>query len=190
MSSLPQHVVKAGQQSDSNPYDFVLSTEQVDRMGDIIRQNWELRSFISNPVALFGHEHDKIIGTWENVRVEGKQLLGRLKMAKAGTSELVDTVRSLIEQRILRAVSVGFQPIEAKPRKGGEGFEFIKSALHEVSVVAVPANPGALAIAKAINPELAKQLFVKPDAEALPDSLGQLTTPNLDAMREKFKHII
>ena len=87
------------------------------------------------------------------------------------------------------SVSVGFQPVEATPRKGG-GWDFIKSALHEVSVVAVPANPNALAIAKAMKPEIASKLFVQLDSAAS-DSPGQSThtleTPNLEAARARLK---
>ena len=181
-------VHKAGHQSDDDPLEFVLSDESVDRMGDVIRASgWDLTAFKSNPIALFGHSHDQIIGVWDNVRVEGKRLLGRLKLAKPGTSPLIDTVRSLIDQRILKAVSVGFQAIESTPRKSG-GYDFIKSALHEVSVVAVPANPQALALVKAINPDLAKQLFVQSDS-LLDRSPGQSTikTPNLDSARVRFR---
>jgi len=185
-------VLKAGRQSDDDPLEFILSDESVDRMGDVIRADgWDLASFKKNPVALFGHSHDQILGVWENVRVEGKKLLGRLKLAKPGTSELVDTVRSLIDQRILKAVSVGFQPIESEPRKSGGGYDFIKSALHEVSVVSVPANPNALAIAKALSPEIANKLFVQLDPVAGEDRTGQSThtneTPNLEAARERLK---
>ena len=185
-------VLKAGRQSDDDPLEFILSDESVDRMGDVIRADgWDLASFKKNPVALFGHSHDQILGVWENVRVEGKKLLGRLKLAKPGTSELVDTVRSLIDQRILKAVSVGFQPIESEPRKSGGGYDFIKSALHEVSVVSVPANPNALAIAKALSPEIANKLFVQLDPVAGEDRTGQSThtneTPNLDAARSRLK---
>jgi HK97 family phage prohead protease len=185
-------VFKAGHQSAADPFDFVLSDESVDRMGDVIRADgWDLTAFRKNPIALMGHSHEHILGVWENVRVEGKQLLGRLKLAKPGTSELVDTVRSLIDQRILKAVSVGFQPIEAEPRKSGGGYNFIKSALHEVSVVSVPANPNALAIAKALSPEVADKLFVRLDPPAGEDRTGQSThdisTPNLDAARERLK---
>lgn len=190
--NLKDPVYKAGVQSESNPFDFVLSTEHVDRMGDVIRaSSWELRDFRSNPVALFGHDHNQVIGVWENVRVEGKQLLGSLKLAKKGTSDFIDTVRSLIEQRILKAVSVGFQPLEASPLKSGQGYEYTKSALHEVSVVAVPANPHSLAagVAKAMNPEIAKLLFVKSDAKDGTQDPGQMTTPKLDAMRQKFTFI-
>jgi len=183
-------VFKSGTQSAENPLEFVLSDESVDRMGDIIRAGgWDLNAFKANPIALLGHDHSSIIGVWENVRVEGKKLMGSLKLAREGTSELVDTVRSLIDQRILKSVSVGFQPVEATPRKGG-GWDFIKSALHEVSVVAVPANPNALAIAKAMKPEIASKLFVQLDSAAS-DSSGQSThtleTPNLEAARARLK---
>jgi HK97 family phage prohead protease len=185
-------VFKSGHQSAENPLEFVLSDESVDRMGDVIRADgWDLRQFKANPIALFGHSHDQILGVWENVRVEGKKLLGSLKLAKPGTSELVDTVRSLIDQRILKSVSVGFQPVEATPRKSGGGFDFIKSALHEVSVVAVPANPNALAIAKAFaSPEVAKMLFAQSSTPAGDDRSGQSTqnlTPNLEAARTRLK---
>jgi HK97 family phage major capsid protein/HK97 family phage prohead protease len=145
-----KHVI--GKQSDSNPLDFVMSDESVDRVGDIIEaKGWDLASFKKNPVALFGHDHHKPIGTWENVRIEGKKLIGRLKLAAEGTSAEIDTIRKLVEQRILRAVSVGFQPLDAKPIKETGGYRFIKQVLHECSLVAVPANSNALAIAKSLG---------------------------------------
>ncbi len=186
-----ENVFKSGHQSDDNPLEFVLSDESVDRMGDVIRAGgWDLKQFKSNPIALLGHDHSSIIGVWENVRVEGKRLLGSLKLAKEGTSDLVDTVRSLIDQRILKSVSVGFQPIEAEPRKAG-GWDFIKSALHEVSVVAVPANPNALAVAKAAYGEdIARKLFVKPDTTVGTfdgQTTSNLETPNLAAARTRLR---
>ena len=82
-------VFKAGHQDKSDPFTFVLSDESVDRMGDTIRASgWDLTSFKSNPIALFGHSHDKPVGRWENVRVVGKRLVGTLKLAKPGTSDL------------------------------------------------------------------------------------------------------
>lgn len=183
-------VFKTGHQSKDNPLDFVLSDESVDRVGDVIRADgWDLSHFKQNPIALMGHSHDSIVGVWENVRVEGKKLLGTLKLAKEGTSELVDTVRSLIDQKILKAVSVGFQPVDAKPRKDG-GYDFTRSLLHEVSLVAVPANPNALAVAKALKPHIAEKLFVQLDptvSKGAGQSTHQTTTPNLEAARERLK---
>ena len=185
-------VFKSGHQSSADPFEFVLSDETVDKMGDVIRASgWDLADFQKNPVALFSHDHTLPIGVWKNVRVEGKRLLGSLQLAKAGTSDFIDTIRSLLEQRILKAVSVGFQPIEAEGRKSGGGYDFIKSALHEVSVCSVPANPSALAVAKAAyTPEIANKLFVQLDPVAGEDRTGQSTiteTPNLEAARKRLK---
>jgi len=156
-----------GQQSAGDPYEFVMSDETVDRMGDVIvAKGWDLDDFQKNPIALFGHSHQNIIGKWENVQVSGKKLVGRLRMAREGTSELVNTVRSLVEQRILKSVSVGFMPQEMEPMldKDGRhtgGYRFIKSVLSECSLVAVPCNPNALATAKGmgVNREILKSVF-------------------------------
>ena len=148
---------KTGIQSEANPFEFVMSDQSVDRVGDVIEaKGWILDPFAKNPVALFGHNHDKPIGTWENVRIVGQKLIGRLKLAAEGTSAEIDTIRKLVEQRVLRAVSVGFQPLEAEPIKKTGGMRFTKQILHETSLVAVPANANALAIAKSLgaNPKL------------------------------------
>jgi HK97 family phage prohead protease len=185
-------VFKAGHQSSDNPMDFTLSNESVDRMGDIIRADgWDLTEFRKNPIALVGHDHTKIVGVWENVKIVGKQLIGSLKLASPGTSELVDVTRRLIEQGILKAVSVGFQPVEATPRKSGEGYDFTRSVLHEVSLVAVPANSSALAIAKSLSPDVADILFAKYGSADGDSDSGQPTqqtlTPNLEAARTRLK---
>ena len=143
-----------GTQSADDPFEFIMSDESVDRMGDVILANgWDLKDFKLNPIALWGHDHRSPIGLWENVRTVGKQLRGKLALAKQGTSVEIDTLRSLVEQRIIKAVSVGFAPIEYEPLndeadKFWGPFKFIKQALHETSLVSVPANPNALAVAK------------------------------------------
>jgi HK97 family phage prohead protease/HK97 family phage major capsid protein len=132
--------------------EFVLSDETRDRYGDIVEAaGWELRAFKRNPIALFGHDSSFPIGIWRNVRVEGKRLLGRLEFAAAGTSARIDELRSLVEQGVLKAVSVGFrvlaEPVPIEPR----GLRFTKHELLETSLVAVPANPAALSAAKALG---------------------------------------
>jgi hypothetical protein len=52
-----------------------------------------------------------------------------------------------VKAGVLRALSVGFAPIEMEPNGKG-GFNFNKWELLEVSVVAVPANPGATVFAR------------------------------------------
>lgn len=135
--------------------DFVLSDETLDRYGDIIEaKGWDLRDFKKNPIALFGHSGDFPIGNWENVRVAGGKLIGTLRLAAKGTSSRIDELISLVEQGILRAVSVGFRPLAAEPidkEKPYGGQRYKKSLLLETSLVSVPANPSALAIAKSLN---------------------------------------
>lgn len=135
--------------------DFVLSDETVDRYGDVIEaKGWDLRTFKKNPIALWAHDSRSVIGTWENVRVEGKRLIGRLKFAAKGTSDRIDELISLVEQGILRAVSVGFRPLEAEPLDKERPYgpqKYVKSELLETSLVAVPANPAALALAKSLH---------------------------------------
>lgn len=137
--------------SPTTGFEFVLSDATPDRMGDVIvADGWDLKNFQNNPIALFNHRADFPIGKWKNLRVVDGALRGHLQMAPAGTSERIDEIRKLIEADILRAVSVGFRPIESEPRKSG-GEIFRKSELVETSLVAVPANPNALAIAKSLN---------------------------------------
>src|SRR5580765_8118398 len=102
--------------SGDGDLEFVLSDDTVDRMGDVIdASGWKLSEFKKNPIALFGHSSSFPIGNWSDVRVDGNKLIGKLEFAKRGTSARIDELISLVEQRVLRAVSVGFEPIEYEP---------------------------------------------------------------------------
>lgn len=135
--------------------EFVLSDATVDRYGDIIDPaGWDLKWFKKNPIALFGHSNGFPIGTWANVRVEGGKLMARLVFAAAGTSARIDELRGLVEQGILRAVSVGFRPLTAEPIDSTKPYgpqRYTKQELLETSLVSVPANPAALAVAKSLH---------------------------------------
>lgn len=178
-------VYTKGTQSADDPLEFVMSDETVDRVGDVIvAKGWNLEDFMKNPIALFGHSHRDIIGKWEDVRIQGKRLIGRLKLARQGTSPEIDTIRSLVEQRILKSVSVGFRPMEFEPIKDQKGnptggYKFLKSALHECSLVAVPCNPNALATAKSFGCSMSqlKHLF--------PDQAGEANAPMTSEWLEK-----
>ena len=144
-------VVKVGTVDVSDDLEFVLSDATPDRYGDVVEaRGWDLSWFKQNPIALFGHDNAFPIGTWENVRVDNDRLVGRLKLAAPGTSARIDELRSLVEQKILRAVSVGFKPIESESN-GKRGIRFLKQELLETSLVSVPANPAALAVARSMN---------------------------------------
>lgn len=131
--------------------DFVISDGSLDNHGTRFNPNgWDLSRFKRNPIALFGHDPRFPIGNWENVRVDGGRLIGRLKLAAKGTSDRIDELIRLVEQGILRAVSVGFTPIKmGDPSRGG--FDFEQTELLEASLVAIGSNKNALATARSLN---------------------------------------
>jgi HK97 family phage prohead protease/HK97 family phage major capsid protein len=161
---------KAAPAPSADPCEFVMSDGSIDRMGDVIEPNgWVLDHFKNHPIALWNHRTDQVIGTWKDVRIESGQLRGRLQWADAGTSPRIDELRKLHEQKILRAVSVGFRPVEKKPLNDDADkyfgpFRFMKSELLECSLVAVPANPNALSTAKSlgISSDVLDEVFRKP----------------------------
>jgi HK97 family phage major capsid protein/HK97 family phage prohead protease len=139
--------------------EYVLSDETIDRMGDVIQSDgWRLESFKRNPIALFNHRADFIIGSWKNLRVEDGVLRGHLKLAPEGTSPRIDEIRKLVDAGILKATSVGFKPLkyealnkDSVPPNPFGGLRFLEQELVETSLVSVPANPNALAIAKNLD---------------------------------------
>ncbi|WFU51164.1 hypothetical protein [Sinorhizobium terangae] len=82
---------------------------------------------------------------------------------------MVDEVRRLVEQKILKAVSVGFralksEPLDDKAAPDWGPFRYLQQELAECSLVAIPANPNALQIARsygALPAEAQAQLFGK-----------------------------
>lgn len=135
----------------ADPLVYVMSDESVDRMGDVIEaKGWNLGNFAKNPIALFGHDSKFIVGHWTDVKVEAGRLIGKLNLLPAGISERLDEIRAAVEAGVLRAVSVGFHAIDAEPMGKG-GVRFKKAELVECSLVSIPANPNALALAKSLN---------------------------------------
>lgn len=152
---------------------FIASDETTDRYGDIIRvDGWDLSAFKRNPVLLFGHNsREPPIGTAEVWTSNQKQLMAKATFLPEGVSAFADEIWRIVDAGALRAVSVGFLPTEApnlirgEPDKDGHapvtGFEFIAQELLELSVVPVPANPAALALARSLVSEATtRRLFI------------------------------
>lgn len=137
---------------------YVWSDETVDRYGDIIRASgWETTDYDANPIALFMHDMEKPIGNGVGYAVEGKQLVGGIRFAPAGSSQQADEAYALAKAGVLKAVSVGFDPLERvwhddddERRRlglGTFGVEYTKQRLLEISLVSIPANPSATQLA-------------------------------------------
>lgn len=128
--------------------DFVMSTEAKDNHGTILRAKWDLKRFNTNPVFLYMHnrrEDRPPIGVMENVRVEGKSLLGTACLSNV--SEFDREIAEKYLQKIMRGGSVGFNPrtITVEVIDGEETVVFDDNELLEFSAACVPSNPETLA---------------------------------------------
>jgi HK97 family phage prohead protease len=128
---------------------FCFSDSSVDRMGDSIdAAGWNLTSFLKNPVALFGHDSSAPpIGRARDVRVENDRLMGTIEFMSADLYPFADEIFRMVREKYLRAVSVGFLPLEWRWADGADrrgGIDFEKQELLEISVVPIPANANAL----------------------------------------------
>ena len=142
--------------SGGGSYKFVISSEEPDLVKDIVVQSG-LKPPVSGRIPAQVDHSGKMadmIGTWGDLKTVGKRTFANLNLFEEGTSKMADMVRKLLDQKVQLGASIGFRPEEYEPIKDG-GFKFLKSILHEVSVVVVPAAPQALSIAKSygVDPE-------------------------------------
>ena len=163
-AQFPRYVEKAAtaeiDEADPRLVRFVASDESVDRYGDVVvAKNWQLDNFRKNPVLLWSHNATQPIGTVPEISVKGKRLIATAKFTPEGINPLADMVCTLVQTKELRAVSVGFtvnSPDDVEMIRDAQndqvtGYRYMKPELLELSVVAVPANPNALALARALN---------------------------------------
>jgi len=133
--------------------EFIASTAQVDRYGDIIEvEGWELDNWLKVPVILYGHDYGGFpIGQGISaIKDPLRGLVIQAKFATAAENPDADIAYRLALGGYIRAVSVGFMDLEREPLLDNEGnrtgWRFKRAELLEVSLVAVPANPGALIV--------------------------------------------
>ena len=127
----------------------VLSATNVDRTGDTISQK-AYQPYVGKRIpALFAHDHERIIGTWENLRISKNQLIGDLKLAGTRVS---DYIKALLDANVPLANSIGFRAKGTPNKTGGLHYDDIQ--LYEASVVAVGMHQDALMIAKSLDLEI------------------------------------
>ena len=132
----------------AGPVTFVLSTDEVDRHGDVVSADgWRLEAYRENPVLLWAHDYrHPAIGRAASVWVEPHRLLAKIEFAP---SVFAQGVASLYAAGFQWGVSVGFRPIRWEERRDSRtgvlvGLRYLEQELLEVSAVPVPANRSAL----------------------------------------------
>lgn len=144
---------------EGDKYTFVVSTESIDRDGDIIRVNgWDLKNYKSNPVVLYGHGHSSDNGLpigratklWKDTSALPKKLMMEMEFIPKEIYPFAGLVRELVDKGFIKTGSVRFLPKEFKeidvsdiPENytGLKGREYTKQEMVEYSVVPLPANP-------------------------------------------------
>jgi len=134
-----------GQKAGSRSLTFTASTKSIDRSGDRVLGPWMLDAFRKNGVILWAHDYSSLpIAKSSSIAVVNGSLVCTAEFAGADLNPMADQVFRLYEAGFLRAVSVGFQPIDSPTRNDSGGFDFKTVELLEVSCVPVPANAEAL----------------------------------------------
>jgi phage head maturation protease len=132
----------------------IVSSESVDRDGDIIRtEGWDMKNFNSHPVLLANHDYHSLrsqIGVWEKMEIHGDMMVGQARFFIGKGNEEADWAFELAKEKQL-AFSVGFipdmekaVPLHKGDAFGAQGMEYKGQELLEVSAVTVPSNPDAL----------------------------------------------
>jgi phage head maturation protease len=143
--------------------DFVASTATLDRYHEIIEPaGWRLDSYRRNSVFQNAHNYGDVIFTLgkavstEVRAVGGGQALYQSIQFATEVNPVARIAYGLYKGGFLNAVPVGFIPLrwEDPSSLGGSGAaspaprrRYLERELLEVSVVAIPANPDALALA-------------------------------------------
>ena len=146
------------------PVTFVLSTDDVDRHGDVVSADgWRLEAYLRNPVLLWAHDYrHPAIGRAVSVWTEPHRLLAKMEFAPGAFAQ---EVAALYACGFQWGVSVGFRPIRWEERRDARtgaflGLRYLEQELLEVSAVPVPANREALrrqAEGDALTPTLSRR---------------------------------
>lgn len=166
----------------------VASSNSIDRHGEVVDNNgWDLKAYKKNPLILWAHDHSiPAIGLSAKTWVEGagKKAQLMIKPVFHDVTEQAKALKTLVDMGVLKALSVGFKPLESP-----DGVTFTKNELLEVSLVNVPANPDAQLMAfKTLKEAGFKNKVMKEVGIESPEVLDRLTTMEDDI--EELKTLV
>lgn len=165
---------------------FILHDESVNTQGfRMLTSGADLSIFKSNPVMLLNHnDWDLPIGKWENIRIEGTQILADADFDE--NDERVKTILDKVERGYLKAASIGaWPPLETSTDPllmlpGQELPTVTKWIVREASICTIGSNHNALALYdkenRLINMADAKELIRLLDTQKVsPQNNRQMT---------------
>lgn len=130
----------------------VATTPGVDRVGDIVEP---LGVTFKNPLPLlWQHQHDKPIGTVKFDKPTKDGITFEAEMPEivepGALRDRIEEAWQSIKSGLVRAVSIGFRPIEYAFMDEG-GVRFLKTEVFELSAVTIPANADAVITGKSLD---------------------------------------
>ena len=144
---------------DGIKVDATITTETIDRDGEVlISQGMDASEYEKNPVVFYNHDYAEPIGKITDLRRGKGKIDATIEFAKRPDdfegSYFPEFVESLVDQGIVKGISVGFVPQPGGVRKAsakdkedyGDDVRqvYSKWKLLEVSVAPLPANATAL----------------------------------------------
>jgi HK97 family phage major capsid protein/HK97 family phage prohead protease len=153
-----------------------------DRVGDVIE-----KGAFTAPAALpmlFAHDQAQVIGVWDEITetAEGLTVKGRLLVDEVARAA---EVRAMIKAGAVTGLSIGFVTKSAKRHAKGRTISALE--LHEISVVAVPAHPGAqITSVKSVT---SKESQVENDDTNTPANAPQIDTKAFDAVKARLDQL-
>ena len=178
---VPAQVLQEGLGDDE--VEIRMSTGALGRDGHVlVPQGAELANYRANPIMLWQHDPFSPVANADDIRADNDAIAAKVTFVPAGISAKADEVRGLVKSGFVRAVSVGFDPIDGEPldpKRPRGGQRFTRWELLECSFVSVPADPGALVTARAMEGEegAAAPLAPSGGAQAAQAALGETPTP-------------
>jgi HK97 family phage prohead protease len=171
-------------QGDEPILDFIASDETVDRYNEVIELGgWQLDNYRRNPVVLDSHDYYSIasvLGRSDEVAIDDGKLRNRVRFAL--DNPMGTMAYKLARGGFIRSESVGFIPIEwvRGNEAAGEPYRtYKKQELIEISLCAVPANPGAT-MSAALKSGAVRRDDIKELAEFLKRFCSDEAEPNRD----------
>jgi HK97 family phage prohead protease len=125
----------------------IASTPQLDRSNDIVEPKG--LTFGAETPLLLNHDTRKPVGSVKFGVATAKGLPFKAKIPKVNEEGAVkdrtDEAWHSVKHGLIKGVSIGFVPRESEAIGSGRtaGRRFTKAAIHELSLVAIPCNPGA-----------------------------------------------
>ena len=130
---------------DERVIEGIASTPKTDRMGDIVEPKGA--QFTLPIPLLWQHKSGEPIGHVTKATITDDGILVRAELVKfdepGELKNLLDKAWHMIKTRLVRGLSIGFQPIEMADIAGSWGQRFLTWDWLELSAVTIPANMDA-----------------------------------------------